>query len=291
MKPRIVAIIQARMASSRLPDKVLLDIGSQPMLVWVVERTRLAQTVDAVVVATTTDAADDAIYASCQARGYPVYRGSAYDVLDRYYQAARLHNADAVVRITADCPLIDPDMIDTVVNIFTGVTHPESVTDAAEGQNTLLEAREDKSPSQFAYDFACNRLPPPWGRTYPIGLDIEVCSFQGLKLAWEEAQLPHQREHVMPFFYEQPQRFRIYLLNHPVDYGFLRWTVDTPQDLLLLRQISDHFAERMDFRWLDVLQLVQSQPHLAQLNAQVQAKDYRAIDQRGAPGDQTALRK
>jgi hypothetical protein len=88
----------------------------------------------------------------------------------------------------------------------------------------------------FAFDFAANRLPPPWGRTYPIGLDLEVCSFARLELAWEEAALPHQREHVMPFFYEQPDRFRILLLNHPVDYGSLRWTVDTADDLELLRQ-------------------------------------------------------
>jgi spore coat polysaccharide biosynthesis protein SpsF len=284
MKPRIVAIIQARMASSRLPDKVLLDIGDQPMLAWVVERTRMAHTIDEVVVATTTDATDDAIFSFCQGRGYPVYPGSAFDVLDRYYQAARLHHADVIVRITADCPLIDPALIDKVVNIFTGAIPPEPGADPTHAHDKLLEARSDAQSSQFPFDFACNRLPPPWGRTYPIGLDIEVCSFQGLELAWREAQLPHQREHVMPFFYEQPQRFRIYLLNHPVDYGSLRWTVDTPQDLQLLRQISAYFAGRMDFSWLEVLQLVQSHPHLAQLNAEVQAKDYRLIDQRSTPG-------
>jgi spore coat polysaccharide biosynthesis protein SpsF len=284
MKPRIVAIIQARMASSRLPDKVLLDIGDQPMLAWVVERTRMAHTIDEVVVATTTDATDDAVQAFCQGRGYTVYRGSAFDVLDRYYQAARLHRADVIVRITADCPLIDPALIDNVVSILLGTIHPEPGSDPALAQDNLLEARDEAHPSQFPYDFACSRLPPPWGRTYPIGLDIEVCSFQGLELAWKEASLPHQREHVMPFFYEQPQRFRIYLLNHPVDYGYLRWTVDTPQDLHLLRQISAYFEGRMDFSWLEVLQLVQSHPHLVQLNAQVQAKDYRLIDQRSTSG-------
>jgi len=284
MKPRIVAIIQARMASTRLPDKVLLDIGDQPMLAWVVERTRMAHTIDEVVVATTTDASDDTVHAFCQGRGYPVYRGSAFDVLDRYYQAARLHHADVIVRITADCPLIDPALIDNVVGILLGTIHPEQGSDPMLAQDNLLEARGEAYPSQFPYDFVCSRLPPPWGRTYPIGLDIEVCSFHGLELAWKEAQRPHQREHVMPFFYEQPQRFRIYLLNHPVDYGYLRWTVDTPQDLQLLRQISAYFEGRMDFSWLEVLQLVQSHPHLARLNAQVQAKDYRLIDQRSTPG-------
>mgnify|MGYP005846294609 CR=1 FL=1 len=269
MKPKVVAIVQARMTSSRLPGKVLLDIGDQPMLVWVVERARRAQTVDEVVVATTADASDEPIAALCRARGYPFYCGSIFDVLDRYYRAALQHQAEIVVRITADCPLIDPELIDNAVNAFIGFTP------GASENNQLLA-----SGAPFPYDFVANRLPPPWGRTYPIGLDIEVCSFAGLELAWEEATLPHQREHVMPFFYDQPQRFRILLLNHEINYGHLRWTVDTPQDLDLLRQIATHFPGRNDFSWLEVLELIQSNPALAQINAQVQPKDYRAIDER-----------
>ncbi len=269
MKPKTVAIIQARMASSRLPGKVLLDIGGQPMLVWVVERARRARTLDEVVVATTTDASDEPIVAFCQGRGYPFFRGSVFDVLDRYYQAALQHQAEIVVRLTADCPLIDPDLIDRAVSAFIASTPNAS----GDGQPV-----ENEQP--FPYDFIANRLPPPWGRTYPIGLDIEVCSFTGLELAWREATLPHQREHVMPFFYDQPERFRILLLNHEVNYGNLRWTVDTPQDLELLRQIAAHFPGRNDFSWLEVLELIQSNPHLAQINAQVQPKDYRAVDER-----------
>lgn len=269
MKPKTVAIIQARMASSRLPGKVLLDIGGQPMLVWVVERARRAQTVDEVVVATTTDASDESIAALCEARGYPCYRGSAFDVLDRYYQAARQRQAEIVVRITADCPLIDPDLIDQAVKAFAGLD-----------LNASKDVQPVESEQTFPYDFVANRLPPPWGRTYPIGLDIEVCSFAGLELAWKEATLPHQREHVMPYFYDQPERFRILLLNHEVNYGDLRWTVDTPQDLDLLRQIAARFPGRDDFSWLEVLQLIQTHPDLAQINARVQPKDYRAVDER-----------
>jgi spore coat polysaccharide biosynthesis protein SpsF len=273
MKPKTIAIIQARMASSRLPNKVLLDISGQPMLVWVVERTRRARTVDEVVVATTVDPTDDAIQVLCQSRGYPCYRGSAFDVLDRYYQAARLHQAEIIMRITADCPLIDPGLIDNAVHAFTGYTSDESA------RNTeSLQAAHLGSP--FPYDFVANRLPPPWGRTYPIGLDIEVCSFAALELAWKEAVAPHQREHVMPFFYDQPERFRILLINHDVDYGNLRWTVDTQEDLDLLRQITAHFSGRDDFSWLEVLEFTQNNPHLAQINAQVQPKDYRATDER-----------
>ena len=280
MRPKTIAIVQARMASSRLPDKVLLDIAGKSMLAWVVERTQRAQNLAEVIVATTTDPSDDAVQALCQERGYPVYRGSAFDVLDRYYQAARQHRADIVVRIIADCPLIDPGLIDEAVATYTGSEGSES---RAASPDALLAtpASPITSPhSPFPYDFVANRLPPPWGRTYPVGLDIEVCSFSGLEQAWSEADQPHQREHVMPFFYEQPERFRIRLLNHKFNYGELRWTVDTPQDLELLRSIAAHFDGRDDFTWLEVLEFVKDNPGVAQINAFVQPKDYRDFDAR-----------
>jgi spore coat polysaccharide biosynthesis protein SpsF len=252
--PHTIAIIQARRASSRLPDKVLLDIGGEPMLVRVVERTRRAKRVDALVVATTTDPSDEAVEALCRARGYPCYRGSMHDVLDRYYQAARQYHAEIIVRITADCPVIDPGVIDQTIQEF--LNPPD------------------------AWDFAANRLPPPWGRTYPIGLDTEVCTFAGLETAWKEATLPHQREHVMPFFYENPERFRIRLISAPVDYGTLRWTVDTAEDLKLLRQIYARFDGRDDFSWLEVLALLEREPELAKINASVEHKHYRQVDAR-----------
>ena len=246
------AIIQARMSSSRLPGKVLRDIAGQPMLVHVVERARLAKLVNQVVIATTTDPSDDAIEQLCAERGYPCYRGSLADVLDRYYQAARTFQADIIVRITSDCPLIDPGLIDDLVRQFTS--------------------------SQ--YDFAANRLPLPWGRTYPIGLDLEMCTFQGLEAAWKEAQDKHQREHVMPYFYENPQRFRILHVKHTQDFGAMRWTVDTAEDLELLNQIAAYFPDRMDFSWLEVLDLFQRHPELAEINAQVQHKNYHQTDSR-----------
>ena len=268
---RIVAIIQSRMGSSRLPGKVLLDIAGQPMLARVVERTRQARKVDEVVVATTTDPSDDAVVALCQRRGYPYYRGSLYDVLDRYYQTAKTFGAEVIVRITADCPLIDPGVIDRTVQEF------------------LLAG----------VDFTANRLPPPWRRTYPIGLDTEVCTFAALERAWREADLPHHREHVMPYLYEPAtsnqqlpggslsSTFRVLVVNHDVDgdrksLGHLRWTVDTAEDLNLIRQIYAHFPGRDDFTWLDVLELVQHNPELGQINADVQHKTLRDVDERGA---------
>ena len=249
----IISIVQARMSSSRLPGKVLLDIEGQPMLVHVVERASMAQSIDQVVVATTIDPSDDLLHAFCLERGYPCYRGSLHDVLDRYYQAARVFQAEVIVRITADCPLIDPTVVDQTVEEFLGPP---------------------------PCDFAANRLPPPWGRTYPVGLDVEVCSFAGLELAWREALAPHQREHVMPFFYDQPERFNIRHVNFEADYGALRWTVDTPEDLELVRQIFANFPDQQDFSWLEALDFVQHNPDLSRINAQVKAKDYRQVDER-----------
>jgi len=272
MRPRTIAIIQARMGATRLPGKVLHDIAGQPMLVRVVERTRRASLLDGFVVATTTEVHDDALYELCRERGYPCYRGEQQDVLDRYYQAARQTGADVIVRITADCPVIDPLLINETVQLVTG--HYSLVTDH--------------------FDFAANRLPPPWGRTYPIGLDVEACTFAALERAWQEATEPYQREHVMPYLYEgvnlqpatcnlqlatrnlqlgtSPRGFRVALLNHDPDYGALRWTVDTPEDLELIRQVYARFGGHDDFGWRDILALFEREPELTKLNALINAK-------------------
>ena len=249
---RTVAIIQARMNSSRLPGKVLLDIAGQPMLVRVIERARRAATVDDVIVATTSDPSDDPIEELCRARGYLVYRGSMFDVLDRFYGAARQASADVIVRITADCPVIDPAVIDQVVHTF----HKEQA------------------------DFACNRLPPPWKRTWPIGLDTEVCSFAGLERAWQEASLPYEREHVMPYFYDVEGRCKVVVVEHEPDYGALRWTVDTAEDLQLLREIFTRLGGSDTFSWEEVLHLMEREPRLAQINAGVRHKIGTEVDQR-----------
>jgi len=253
-RPRVVAIIQARMASSRLPGKVLEELAGRPVLTWMMTRARRASTVDEVVVATTTDPSDDPIAALCQGQGYPHTRGSMHDVLDRYYQTARQFEAEVIVRLTGDCPLIDPDLINQAVE-------------------TLLN-------SDPPYDFVANRLPAE--RSTPIGLDTEVCTFAALQAAWQHADQPYQREHVMPYLYEQPGRFNTHLIHYQPDYGHLRWTVDTPEDLVLLRRIVDHFEERDDFSWRQVIELFEQHPELAQINAQVQHKGYHDSDERAA---------
>jgi len=249
---KVVALIQARLGSSRLPGKVLKDLGGNPVLVWCVERARRAVTVSQVVVATTDAPADDPIAELCAARGYDCFRGSQFDVLDRFYQAARKYKADVIVRITADCPFIDPGLIDLTVQEYL----------------------------RSGADFAANRLPPPWKRTYPIGLDTEVCSTACLELAWREATEKFEREHVMPYFYDKEGRFKIHVLHHAPDYGSLRWTLDTPQDLDLLRVVVERFEGRMDFSWREVQALFQREPELADMNAGVQHKTATDVDNR-----------
>jgi len=270
MPPRVVAIIQARMASSRLPGKVLLDISGQAMLARVVARASRSARLDQILVATTTDTSDDAVASYCASRGILCARGSQYDVLDRYYQAALQYRPDLVVRVTGDCPAIDPHLIDDAVATL---------------------ASDNAGP----FDFVANRLPPPFHRTFPIGLDVEVCTFSALERAWQEGYEPQHREHVMPYLYEGVQLsprslqlaagassrgFRIALLNHVPDLGAYRWTVDTPEDLEFMRQVFARFGGRDDFSWTDMLQLVEREPQLTLINAGVQHKTLRDHDER-----------
>src|SRR3972149_11590880 len=274
MKQKVIAVIQGRMSSSRLPGKILADIAGQPMLQRVFIRTSRSATVTETIFATTTDPSDDPVAEYCNFSGIPLTRGSLFDVLDRYYQAAKGAKADVVVRITADCPVIDPALIDDVVK-------------------TVISEQPSVNSEQF--DFACNRLPPPFQRTYPIGLDVEVCTFAALEKAWSESTETFHREHVMSYLYEgvklitdnrslqtgvSPRGFNIALLHHTTDFGDYRWTVDTPEDLEFMRQIYSRFDGRDDFTWKEVLDLVHNEPKLMEINAGVQHKTLKDIDKR-----------
>ena len=270
-----VAIIQARLSASRLPGKVLLDIAGEPMLTRVFERTKRSQLIDEVVVATSEDKSDDRIEDFCVQRAYPYFRGSLHDVLDRYYQAALQFSADVVVRITADCPIIDPSLIDQTILAFYGCGPSVLSRDQA----VPSDRKQLVGGNSPAWDFAANRLPPPWKRTFPIGLDTEVCTFSALKSAWHLAKEPHQREHVMPFLYEKNQPFQFLVLNHEPDFGDLRLTVDTSQDLELLNLVYKKLGNKIDFSWYEVLDLLEKEPELVQINAGVQHKDFRDFEQ------------
>jgi spore coat polysaccharide biosynthesis protein SpsF len=237
----IVAIIQARMGSTRLPGKVLKDIGGETMLARVVKRTQRATSLSQVVVATTTSLADAAIVTECVRLKVPVFRGDEEDVLDRYYQAGQAHKADAVVRITSDCPLIDPGVVDQVVQAF-------------------LDARPD---------YASNTLE----RTYPRGVDTEVVTMTALHRAWREAREPYQRVHVTPYFYQNPQLFRLLSVKADADYSRYRWTVDTSEDLAFVQTVYTRLGNDDAISWRAVLTLLESEPVLAELNRYIQQKE------------------
>jgi glutamate-1-semialdehyde aminotransferase/spore coat polysaccharide biosynthesis protein SpsF (cytidylyltransferase family)/predicted dehydrogenase len=232
-----IAIVQARMGSSRLPGKSLADIDGKPMLWHVVERVKRATTVDRVVVATSTEPADDAVEEMCQAHGIVCHRGSEMDVLDRFYDAARAEKAGAIVRITADCPLIDPGIIDQVVRRF---------------------ERGD-------VDYASNAMV----RSFPDGLDVEVFSFNVLEKAWREARKPSEREHVTPYL--RTNRFRTANVeNEAVVTGeYYRWTVDETADLEFVRAVYRRLKSKERFGMSDVLDLLRQNPGLERMNSDI----------------------
>lgn len=255
---KTVAIIQARMSSSRLPGKVLRLVGSQPMLARVLARASRASFIDEVMVATTIDPSDEPIAEFCERTGVPCFRGDLYDVLDRYYQAAGLSGADVIVRLTADCPFIDPQEIDRTIGHF----------------------------RLTCSDFTANRLPPPFRRTTAIGMDTEVVSFAALERAWQEAVEPFEREHVMPYLYDQPGRFKISLADWQEDLSHLRFTVDTPADLEVANQVYAFFDNRDDFTLQDLLAANTRHPEWQEQVAGVKHNDLFEVDHRAAKLDQ-----
>lgn len=238
---RTVIIVQARMTSTRLPGKVLLPLAGEPMLTRLVERLRRVERADAIVIATTTNATDDAIADLCSRLEVPCHRGSEHDVLSRYADASRLHGAHVVVRITADCPLIDPELIDQVIAVY--------------------EAGDA--------DYVSNMLPPTW----PYGMAVEVFSASALAQAHTEARQAAEREHVTPFLYGHPERYRLRNVASPVDLSHHRWTVDTPEDYQLVQRLFETLYPIMPrFTQADVLQLLDRHPDWVAINQHIRQK-------------------
>jgi glutamate-1-semialdehyde 2,1-aminomutase/spore coat polysaccharide biosynthesis protein SpsF len=255
----IAAIIQARMGSSRFPGKTMAEIEGRPMLGRVVDRVRLSRLVDKVVVATSDQSADDAIAAFCENEKVPCFRGSEQDVLDRFYQAAKASPADALVRITADCPLIDPDVIDAVASRFT----------------------------HGSFDYVSNTL----RYTYPDGLDTEVFTFSALEKAWREARKPAEREHVTPYLRTGKFRTANVESTNPVPTGEHRWTVDHPADLEFVRAIYGELNNG-NCRLEPILALLKAKPELRKIQDPVISNEgyYRSLYQQAASGAAGKLR-
>jgi spore coat polysaccharide biosynthesis protein SpsF len=235
---RPVAIVQARLGSTRLPGKVLEPIGGEPMLARVLARAAAIPGIAGVVLATSAEPRDRALVDVARRAGVETFTGSEADVLDRYYQAARQVGAAAVVRITADCPLLDPDVSGRVVRRF------------ADGD----------------VDYVSNC--PDGALSFPDGLDTEVFGMAALERAWREATRPSDREHVTTFIRRHPERFRLAAIVDGVDRSGLRWTVDDERDLALVRELYDRLlpAHGPLFGMADVLALVGREPGLGELN-------------------------
>ena len=224
---KTVAIVQARMGSIRFPDKVMRPICGTPMIGLLLKRLAKAKRIDQIVLATSEDQRNEPLAKYVRELGYLVYQGSEDDVLDRYYRAAKETKADTVVRITGDCPLIDPVLVDAVIARFLG----------------------------SGVDYASNVSPA----TYPDGLDTEVFSYRALETAWKQAKEPHQREHVTPFI-RASDKFSQVNVSNAENLSNERWTVDEPEDFEVMRKVFEHFHPRRDFGWLEVAALRNEHP-------------------------------
>ncbi len=234
----IVAIVQARMSSTRLPGKVLKDIMGKPMLWHLIRRLQKSASIQKIVVATSFKEVDRPILQVAQKCGADVYAGSEDDVLDRYYRASRLFQADPIVRITADCPLIDPHVIDSTVKYY--IANKEKI------------------------DYVSNAAIP----TYPDGLDTEVFSFAALEKAWKEASSGSDREYPTMYIFRNRDKFRVANAANKEDLSHLRWTVDEERDFLFVTEIYKKLQKKDDtiFYMEDIIRLLKTHPELAQIN-------------------------
>lgn len=239
MTQKIVTVIQARSGSTRLPGKVMMDILGRPLLLRMVERVQRAALAGTIVIATTTESSDDVIEKLCEQEGLNCYRGNRDDLLDRHYQTGLLYHADAVVKIPSDCPLIDPKVIDRVLQYY--LDHD--------------------------YDFVSNLHPA----TYPDGNDVEVMSMKTITTAWQNATLKMEREHTTPYIWERPELFRIATLTWEtgLDYSMShRWTIDYPEDFDFIKRVYEElYPSDPAFTLQNILDLTDRNPDIFALNS------------------------
>tara|TARA_B100002052_G_scaffold299188_1_gene336234 strand:- start:20406 stop:21173 length:768 start_codon:yes stop_codon:yes gene_type:complete len=233
---KVVAIIQARMNSNRLPGKVLMNLANKPVLIHIVERLSYCKLIDSIVVATSNENSDDSIAELCSRNNIECFRGSLNDVLDRYYQSSKTYNAEAILRITGDCPVIDPIIVDAVVDGY------------------------------LKGNFDCYGL----GGQFPDGLDCTVYSFRALEKAWKEAVLPSEREHVGPYIEKNMELFNIGSLELFHGLEKERWTLDEPSDYEFLTKVFDGLYEpHKPFLVNDILKFLNNNPDLYKINSTI----------------------
>ncbi|MBI5437577.1 MAG: aminotransferase class III-fold pyridoxal phosphate-dependent enzyme [Nitrosomonadales bacterium] len=233
---KVVALVQARMGSTRLPNKVMKPIGGVPMIELLLSRLSQAKEVGQIVVATSVDTRNQPLVEHVRKLGYACEQGSENDVLDRFLQAAKAHQADVVVRITGDCPLVDPELVDETIRRFKAA----------------------------CVDYFSNVAPP----TYPDGLDIEVFTFTALEKASQATSKPFDREHVTPYLRESG-KFTTAAMQHSQDFSAMRWTVDEPADFDVIEKVFQHFYPRIHFGWKEVLDLHRQQPDIFNINQHI----------------------
>ncbi len=242
---KVLALVQARMGSTRLPNKVMKPISGTPMIELLLARLSRAKEVSQIVVATSVDERNQPLVEHVQKLGYACEQGSENDVLDRFVQASRAHHADVVVRITGDCPLVDPALVDEAIRRF----------------------------MVAGVDYLSNTNPP----TYPDGLDIEVCAFSALEQASYETSKPFDREHVTPYLRE-PGRFRTAAMQYSQDLSAMRWTVDEQTDFAVIEKVFQYFHPRTAFTWGEVLDLQQRQPDIFNINRHLSRNEGATMD-------------
>ncbi|TJX68845.1 acylneuraminate cytidylyltransferase [Soehngenia saccharolytica] len=240
---KIGAIIQARMGSTRLPEKVMKRIQGKTVLGHVIERVRQSKLIDEIIIATTTNEQDRIIESEALGYGAKVFRGSEDDVLSRYYYAAKENNIDIIVRITSDCPLIDPMIVDEIIEFY----------------------------NDHDFDIVTNAGNDLSNRTFPRGLDTEVFSFHFLEKAYNNATEKYQREHVTPYIYETSTN--VFYYKNKTDYSKYRWTLDTEEDFELIKRIYDNLYHGVhDFYLNDIIKLFDKMPELYEINAHIEQK-------------------
>lgn len=240
--PKVGIIVQARMGSTRLPGKILKEVLHKPLLAFELERLRRVKRANAIVIATTTNPRDLPIVEFCTKYGVECFRGDEDDVLSRYYECAVAHKFDIVVRITADCPLIDPEIIDQILE-------------------TMLECK--------LYEYVSNTLT----RTFPRGLDCEAFYFKNLEQAYEEATERSDREHVTLYMHRAIRTDLLRNISSPVNLSHHRWTVDTPEDFELIAKILEAlYPKSPNFDFRDVLKLLDQHPDWVKLNSHIEQK-------------------